>query len=125
MSWGLYQEHNWPLFGEVSKNNNMDYNIYRCPEPTAVKTGEPWFPRTNFCPCDPILSNISGRGYVACNFGISKKKPNGPAHNLSSQDTIPNEKQVVGSLFNGRQTVPPQTNPDPLIRIGQSWRTVY
>ena len=71
----------WKLYNEVSQNNNnKDFSVYRCPEPTAVKTGRPWFYGENVCPCDTNLSNQSGRGFAACNFGINEST--GPQWNL-------------------------------------------
>ena len=115
----------WELYNEVSKNNTRNYSTYRCPEPSSVKTGEPWFPYSNICPCDPNLSNKTGRGYTACTFGIAEpEKIRGPAINSFKRDMIPQRNQVVGSLFSQNQTVPPQSDPDPFVRIGQAWRTV-
>jgi ferredoxin-thioredoxin reductase catalytic subunit len=110
----------WTLYNEVIQNNNLDYNVYRCPEPTATKTEEPWFPRYNACPCDPKLSNITGRGYTACPIGLNEERqiPNG-----NNPDIVTNPR-LTGTLFNQKQWVPPQIYPNPSIRIGEAWRTV-
>lgn len=118
----------WSLYNEVNQNNTRNYSVYRCPDPVAINTDQPWYSYSNVCPCDPNLSNKSGRGFTACNYGINDKAPqwNLPSFQLASQ--IPDQKQVVGNLFggnlnNGLQFVPPQLQPRQLIRIGEEWRS--
>ncbi len=116
----------WNLYNEVSKNNTRNYSVYRCPEPTGIKTGSPWYPGNgdNICPCDPNLSNSSGRGFTACPLGINLEEPD---YNYNSQKlagiNLPDESQVTGSMYNNGQLVPPQLQPRQLIRIGEEWRS--
>ena len=114
----------WPLLDQVNQNNVLDYAVYRCPDPVAVKTGQPWFSYSNICPCDPNLSNTSGRGFTPCPFGIDQSTT--PSWNLSSAQLasqLPAQSQVVGNLYSQNQYVPPQLDPRPLSRIGQAWRS--
>ncbi len=106
----------WQLYEEVNKNNTRNYSVYRCIDPVAVKTNEPWFNNTNICPCDPKLSNTTGRGFTACPFGISTPNTN----ELITVD-VP-MSQVVGSLYSQNQVVPPQMQPRELYKIGIEWR---
>jgi hypothetical protein len=106
----------WSLYEEVTKNNKRDYSVYRCVDPVAVKTGEPWFNNTNICPCNPKLSNVTGRGFTPCPFGISQ--PN--FSELRAVDAP--SSQIVGSLYSENQVVPPQLQPRELYRIGVEWR---
>lgn len=112
----LDNEYDWPLYKEVNINNNLNYTFTQCLEPTTSKTGGPWFYRNNTCPCDPKLSNPTGRGYTTCPIGVSEiVKP-----------LVENEQNpgMTGSLYNNRQYSPNQFNPYPIARIGESWRTV-
>lgn len=113
----------WSLYNEVSQNNTRNYSIYRCVDPVAVKTGEPWFNYSNVCPCDPKLSNTSGRGFTACPFGINQEASSWNLPISQQYSQIPNEKQVVGNMFNKNQYVPPQLQPRQLVRIGEEWRS--
>lgn len=110
----------WPLYQEVNQNNTRNYAVYRCVDPVAVKTGAPWFNEDNICPCDPNLSNTSGRGYTACPYGISTDTPQ---WNLSVGSQIPKQNQVTGNMYNKNQFVPPQLQPRQLVRIGEEWRS--
>jgi hypothetical protein len=113
----------WPLYEEVSKDNGSKFVSYRCPDPNAVITQEPWFPYSNVCPCDPMLTNPSGRGFSGCPYGIKKEdapKENLPLSQLINQ--IPVKSGMEGTLFSSNQFVPPQMNPRQLTRIGQEWR---
>jgi hypothetical protein len=112
----------WSMLEEASKNDELNYSVYRCPNPTAVNTGEPWYNQSNICPCDPNLSNSSGRGFTSCPMGIQEKsKPeNLPMSQLTAQ--MPKPGQAVGSLYSNK-TVPPQMWPRQLVRVGQSWRS--
>jgi len=114
----------WQLFNEANQNNTRDFSVYRCPDPVAIKTDEPWYSYSNVCPCDPKLSNNSGRGFTACPLGINQEAPmwNLPMYQMASK--IPDPTQVVGNLYgSGNQFVPPQLQPRQLIRIGQEWRS--
>jgi len=115
----------WDLYNEVSKNNTRNFSVYRCIDPVAVTTGAPWFVGIgeNVCPCDPNLSNKTGRGFTACPLGITQESTtwNLPPFQLASQ--IPDQSQIVGNLYQKNQYVPPQLQPRQLVRIGEEWRS--
>jgi hypothetical protein len=114
----------WDLFNQAqSKNNSNKFSIYRCIDPVALETTNPWYPITNVCPCDPMLSNKSGRGFTACPMGLMTEQINQvyPASQLLNQ--IPEKNKVVGNMYNENQFVPPQLNPRPLAEIGNQWRS--
>jgi hypothetical protein len=114
----------WKLYNEVNQNNTLNYKIYRCVDPVAVKTEAPWFYGENICPCDPSLSNKTGRGFTACPLGINQEAPmwNLPVFQIASQ--VPDQGQIMGSMYgSGNQFVPPQLQPRQLIRIGEEWRS--
>lgn len=114
----------WPLYNEVNKNNSRNFSVYRCPDPVAITTSGPWYSYSNVCPCDPKLSNATGRGFTACPYGISDKSPNWnlPAFQVLSQYPE-NKDQITGSMFGSGQYVPPQLQPRQLVRIGEEWRS--
>lgn len=109
--------YNLPLFDEI-KNDKKKYEDYRC-FTNARTTGPPWFPTENTCPCDESKNNTTGRGYTVCSFGVSKKEKIPSYFAINS-----NSRESTGSLYNQKQNVPPQLNPNPVIRIGQEWRSV-
>ena len=115
----------WELYNEVNKNNTRNYSVYRCLDPVAVKTGAPWFYGLgeNVCPCDPKLSNTSGRGFTACPYGINQEDSRWslPSYQLMSQ--FPEPSKVEGNMYSENQFVPPQLQPRQLVRIGQEWRS--
>jgi len=113
----------WKLYNEVSMNNEDKFAVYRCPDPVAVKTGAPWYSYSNVCPCDPKLSNQSGRGFTACPLGVGESEPAWDLSNFQLESQLPVNKQVVGNLYNQSQFVPPQLQPRPLARIGETWRS--
>jgi len=114
----------WSMLNQAEKNDQLNYSVYRCPDPVDVKTGEPWYTVSNVCPCDPNLSNKTGRGFTACPLGLSLEKgtnaPIAPLSQLPGQQPAPG--QMTGALFNQHQAVPPQMWPRQLSRIGQQWR---
>jgi len=112
----------WKLYDEVNQNNTRNYSVYRCPDPVAIVTQTPWYSYSNVCPCDPNLSNPSGRGFTACPQGLNQTQNewNLPDWQITSQ--IPWNSQL-GSLYNQHQYVPPQLNPYPVTQIGYSWRS--
>jgi hypothetical protein len=112
----------WKLYNDASKDTGNKFSVYRCPDPVAVDTGSPWYNYSNVCPCDPKLSNNSGRGFTACDFGIKDQEVNVPIYAGQLASQIPNKSQVVGNMFNDNQFVPPQLQPRQLVRIGQQWR---
>ena len=124
------------------------YSNFSCIDPVAVFTDEPWYPIKNTCPCDPNLSNPTGRGFTPCPFGvnfqekqinqsINSKKPlmkvvstiNGPNYQSVSVPVVgsgPSGKEVLsGSMFPTSQYTVPQANPRPLVKIGQTWRSAW
>jgi len=113
----------WSMLQNAEKNDQLNYSIYRCIEPTAVKTGEPWFPDSNVCPCDPNLSNSSGRGFTAFPIGIAVEKASAPLSQGQLHHQIPTPSQVTGTLFNHSQAVAPQMWPRQLSRFGNQWRS--
>jgi hypothetical protein len=100
--------------------NNLDYNVYRCPDPLKVNTDEPWYRISNTCPCDPHNSNVTGRGFTPCPFGI---QTNQQGLQMLSKQTLPPIQNLVGTMYNNNQYVPPQLEPRPLSRIGNQWRS--
>ena len=113
----------WKLYNEVSKQTpgQLDYQIFRCPDPVTTTTSDPWYPVDNSCPCDPNLSNTTGRGFTACPFGLTIEQPSG---SLLTQASFPqNKASVVGNLYSQGQYVPPQLEPRPISRIGMQWRS--
>lgn len=114
----------WNLLKQVDKNNQLNYSQYRCQDPVGVKTGEPWYPYSNVCPCNPDLSNTSGRGFTPCPMGLSNLEKRGPSLPMNQiVNQIPKNSQVVGTLYSEGQAVPPQLEPRQLSRIGQQWRS--
>jgi len=105
--------------------NNPNYVDYRCIEPSAITTNAPWFPISNVCPCNPSLSNPTGRGYVACPFGVQTNTKQIEQHNMSKVVSVP---KVAGAMFpnvssNFAVISPPQFQPRPLTNIGYTWRS--
>lgn len=115
----------WSLYNQANSSTDGNrFSVYRCPDPVATKTDQPWYSYENICPCDPNLSNKTGRGFTACPLGINQEAGswNLPAFQLVSQ--IPNSNQITGNLYgSGNQFVPPQLQPRQLIRIGEEWRS--
>ena len=114
----------WKLFNEANKKNDKNYSVYRCINPTATITGPPMYGDSigiNICPCDPNLSNPSGRGYTACPFGIAESSR---GNALSFNTEYPVNKQIVGTMYAQKQFVPPQFQPNPLVKIGYEWRSI-
>jgi len=109
----------WSLYNEVNKNNNRNYSVYRCIEPSSIVTDGPWYPNQNICPCDPSLSNKTGRGFTACPIGIEEPIIN---MNINKNDTGPYNSQIKGNLYSSSQFTPPQLMPRPITKIGYQWR---
>lgn len=96
-----------------------EFNVYRCPDPLKSYTSQPWYRFTDICPCDPKDSNITGRGFTSCPFGVSDN-----SKYQSFQNTpIPQRDIPVGNIYPQQQYVPPQLEPRQLVRIGQQWRS--
>ncbi len=115
----------WATYNEVSQNKDPQrFAVYRCPDPVGVITQEPWFPILNICPCDPNLSNKTGRGFTACNLGINETASAWDVPAFQQNAQIPPKELIVGNLYNTGQYVPPNMSYiSPLMRIGQSWRS--
>ena len=102
----------------------MNYSVYRCPDPIKTETNTPWFRIEDKCPCNPNDSNVTGRGFTPCTFGIQFETPN--QVNLAKTPYLapqPVNEKLVGSLYENNQYVPPQLEPRQLTRIGQQWRS--
>lgn len=100
----------------------MNYSVYRCPDPIKTKTDTPWYPIENVCPCDPNDTNITGRGFTPCAFGVQYETPN--TINLIKQKSLPKQTgALVGTMYQNNQFVPPQLQPRQNTRIGQQWRS--
>jgi hypothetical protein len=111
----------------MTSTNFIDY---RCIDPVGKNFSEPWYRISDSCPCDPNLSNQTGRGYSSCPLGIvldqskimqALKNPEPVTYNGANmfQSQIPG-----GGLFpNGSSVVPPKLQPRQLVRVGYSWRS--
>jgi hypothetical protein len=104
----------------------MNYVDYRCIEPSAIDTDGPWFPISNICPCDPKLSNPTGRGYTPCPFGIQPEQK--VVQSFIKASIIKNPSITgTGSMYPNISKLsvisPPQFQPRPLTNIGYTWRT--
>jgi hypothetical protein len=101
---------------------SQNFSIYRCTDPHKYKTDTPWYPVENICPCDQKSSNITGRGYTPCTFGVQYETPN--TINLSKKANLKKQTgALVGTLYQNNQYVPPQLEPRQLTRIGNQWRS--
>lgn len=110
-------------------NNFIDF---RCIDPVAVNMEKPWYRISDNCPCNPKLSNQTGRAYTACPLGVQfdqKEIYNSIYDNkiVTKSDRPMNFSEIPnGSLFpnnSNPDVVPPNIQPRPLIRIGQTWRS--
>jgi len=121
---------------KILKEDPFKYSDYRCIIPNTIKTSGKWFPYENVCPCDPSLSNVTGRGLTPCPFGIANSEVkktnevkviegyNGP--NGYETRTIPVSQSYFdnsGSLYQNHTYEAPQLDPRPFVRIGYTWRT--
>ncbi len=121
------------------KEDPSKYTALRCVLPGATETNKPWFPIMNVCPCDPRLSNTSGRGIMPCPFGIQgdiADTPNG-FENLKAlylknnskglqtltQDVPESFIKGTGSMYQNNQYNAPQMDPRALVQIGYTWRS--
>jgi len=116
----------FPLLKQAQSQHQTDnYNVYRCLDPLKFKTDQPWFRISNVCPCDPAESNVTGRGYTPCNFGIQDDQNSINSlvyHDIQKSSPI---TPLVGSLYQMHQYSPPQLDPRQLTRIGNQWRNPY
>jgi hypothetical protein len=130
----------------IKEMDNKNYIDYRCIEPTATTVGEPWFRISDSCPCNPNLSNPTGRGFTPCPFGVQFDAPKSYSEPImtvgsspskrSSFSAIPsfngerinNENFMPGAIFpkvssNISKITPPQLQPRQIVRIGQTFRS--
>ncbi len=113
-----------------SPSTNKNYTDYRCVSPTISVTDTKWFPMTDVCPCDPTLSNPTGRGFTPCPMGITFDKQDNKTLPLSALKNN-NGNWVAtdvtelppGSMYPVGSYVAPQLQPRMLTRIGQTWRS--
>ena len=117
-------------------DNNYRYSVFRCIDPVATNMKQPWFPIEDKCPCDPNLSNTSGRGFTPCPFGvqfnqsqlnkeINKTEPLMTVVGLGKPEpvnTLP-FGSMMPNFINIPNATPPQLQPRALIRIGEQWRS--
>lgn len=99
-----------------------NFNIYRCLDPIKTQTNLPWYRIEDKCPCNPNLSNVTGRGFTPCTFGLQIEHPNSLNY-FQSAGYKPYETPLKGSLYQDVQYVPPQLQPRMLSRIGNVWRS--
>lgn len=109
--------------------------MYRCLQPYAKTTNQPWFREEDSCPCNPSLSNPTGRGLMGCPLGVQFEKSwnetipltqseqiitNSGIENINKNVSI--KSSLPGSMFQNGQFIPPQLQPRPLARIGIEYR---
>ena len=123
----------------LPKDDPYKFSDFRCLSPYSTTTGKPYFPFENVCPCDPKHNNPTGRGYTLCPYGVQMdhsrilhdsnisiplkkfvKSNTGTYDEKTGYADIPN-----GSMFPGKQYVPPQIYPRQLTRIGEVWRSAW
>ena len=107
----------------MNSPSGADFSVYRCPDPRKVKTGEPWYPISNVCPCDPQFGNISGRGFTPCAFGITTNQQE--IVSAVRSPPKPPGGLPTGSLFQTGQFSPPQLDPRQNVRIENQWRNAF
>ena len=136
----IEKKYPYSLLPDVS--DPFKYSDFRCVDPVAVETTTPWYPNQNICPCNPNLSNPTGRGFTPCPFGVQfdQNKINNSVNNIqplmsvngvntsSGFQSYPSpvtEQSVQGLLIPGKQFVAPQAQPRPLAKIGLEWRSAW
>lgn len=98
----------------------MNFSVYRCPDPVNVNTNTPWYRDSNICPCSPETSNITGRGFTPCAYGVEFNETSP----IQLQGTAgKTNTPLTGSFYQDHQFVPPQLQPRPLSRVGNQWRS--
>lgn len=116
-------------------NSQYKYTSFSCIDPVAVTMSQPWYQYTTTCPCNPELSNTSGRGFTSCPFGVQFEKS--PVNSTNSQMPLmqisgsgqitPVKSLPVGSMIPDFKNIPiatpPQFQPRALSRIGEQWRS--
>lgn len=111
--------------GKMEENK---FTAFRCIDPTIQRTNDTWFSYADSCPCNLKYNDISGRGLVNCPYGVQEPLPydNAPKplmtiNNSGSVEYL--KKLPSGTLFAGKQYIPPQEDPRSLKRIGLFWRS--
>ena len=127
-------------YNQFSEDAKSKFGAYRCllPGSTQTTSKSGWFRVDDSCPCDPTYSNISGRGFQSCTFGLSSDQssiaeanPLQPLMTVSSSITNGSKYQAIptklplGSSFPQNQFVPSSYDPRPLIRIGNDIRSAW
>jgi hypothetical protein len=108
--------------------NNPNYADYRCIDPVAKNVGAPWYRIDDVCPCDPKLSFPTGRGFTSCPMGVQFDNKIINETMKSSEPIKMSDSFGAGSMFPQvnkqiSSVTPPQLQPRPLSRIGQTWRS--
>ncbi len=118
-----------PMYSNLNSSApNDNYVDYRCIEPSATETNSPWFRIPNTCPCDPKLSNPSGRGFLGCPFGIQTdttvKNSVSGLTKIIPKDKIDKVNYGLYPEISGySMSSVPQFQPRPLSQIGYTWRS--
>ena len=101
--------------------SNLNYEIYRCPDPRKTVVDQPWFRTQEVCPCNPADSNVTGRGYTPCNFGLQMDQNQINMAARRNTGSVP----LKGALYQDKQFPAPQLDPRQLTRIGNQWRNPF
>lgn len=117
---------------------------YRCIDPVATTQGAPWYRITDYCPCDPTVSNPSGRGFVSCPVGVQFGQGAIAAQGALSAAAVPatptttnglvwgpgTVEALRGAMYSapggtgaGAMAVPTILETRPVYRIGYEWRS--
>jgi len=130
-------------YSQFSDSEKRKFGAMRCNFPgstqTTVESG--WFRIDDSCPCNPVYSNISGRGFLPCTFGLTNDQDEiAKANPLEPLMTLANKKSnatslrtyqavpatlPLGSVFPQNQFVPSSYEPRPLIRVGNDIRSAW
>jgi hypothetical protein len=126
-----------PLYQYQSTNSNSNddgndkFYAYSCMIPFARKIDQPWVSYSNVCPCDLQQSNVTGRGFTPCAFGINNRTDDvqeyKPLVNYKGEQISSSNINSMNNLYPGStsigQFVPPQLDPRALIQVGYEWRS--
>ena len=105
---------------EYTANASRNFSTYRCLDPIKTQTTTPWYPTENTCPCDASNTNVTGRGFTPCPFGMDVETRN--TVNLNIGNLPKQKKALIGTMYQNNQFVPPQLEPRPMSRIGNQNR---
>ena len=127
-------------YNQFSESDKQKFAAYRCLQPGSTETTSKsgWYRVDDSCPCNPVYSNISGRGFQSCTFGLTDNQDlinnaNLPkplmsiekVPNESNYQAVPTKRLPQGSVFPQNQFVPSSYEPRPLIRIGNNIRSAW